>query len=252
MSLELASIRPRIEAAVKTFWSVRANGKGVLGGKTLDAFADIIKEVVKGCLPNAIICARGCVAEIPGFFRPHKSWDLIVIDEGNLIATIEFKSQVGSIGNNFNNRTEEVLGSSLDLQTAIEEKAFGLEANIFSGYIILVEDSPQSRANPSIKMRYFPVMEGFLANEGDRGVTYVPGLDGKYPKAKGISYIERYDMMCKRLVVKKMYSATAVITSKPEFGATGHYDHVSKETSIEAFLIKLAKHCEEIADIKMI
>lgn len=145
------------------------------------------------------------------------------------------------------------LGSSLDLQTAIEEKAFGLEANVFSGYIIVVEDSSASRANPRIKMKYFPVMEGFLADEGERGVTYVPKADGTYPNAKGISYIERYDMMCKRLMVKKMYTATAVITSpKPEVGVSRCYDHISKETSIEAFLIKLSKHCEGIADMKKI
>lgn len=253
MTFQVDSVRPKIEAAVETFWTVRAGGKGVLGGKTLDAFADIVKDVVKSSLANATVCSRGCIAEVPGFFRPHKSWDLLVIDEAKLIAAIEFKSQVGSIGNNFNNRTEEVLGSSLDLQTAIEEKAFGLEANVFSGYIIVVEDSSASRANPRIKMKYFPVMEGFLADEGERGVTYVPKADGTYPNAKGISYIERYDMMCKRLMMKKMYTATAVITSpKPEVGVSRCYDHISKETSIEAFLIKLSKHCEGIADMKKI
>lgn len=250
MPLVIESIQGLVEAAVRKFWKLRAGGTGVLGGKTLDAFADIIRTVVKTSLPDAVICSRGCVAEVPGFFRPHKSWDLIVIDDGKLVAAIEFKSQVGSIGNNFNNRTEEVLGSSLDLQTAIEEKALGLEANVFTGYIILVEDSPKSRATPKIKMKYFPVMEGFLANEAERGITYVRKLDGTYPKATGISYIDRYDMMCKRLVMKKMYSATAVITALPDPGAQEMYGHVSKETSIEAFLIKLTKHCEGIAEMK--
>ncbi len=41
-----------------------------------------------------------------------KKWDLLVV-EGCLIAAIEFKSQVGSFGNNYNNRTEEALGSQL-------------------------------------------------------------------------------------------------------------------------------------------
>ena len=30
----------------------------------------------------------------------------------HLVAAVEFKSQVGSIGNNFNNRTEEALGNA--------------------------------------------------------------------------------------------------------------------------------------------
>lgn len=93
-------------------------------------------------------------------------------------------------------------------------------------------------------------MEGFLANEEERGRAYVPNPDGSYPQAKGISYIERYDLMCKRLMMKKLYTATAVITSEPDAGLSGNYGHVSKETSIEAFFIKLAKHCEGIAEMK--
>jgi hypothetical protein len=53
---------------------------------------------------------------LPGFFRPTKEWDLLAIHDGKLLAVIEAKSQVGpSFGNNFNNRTEEAMGSALDL-----------------------------------------------------------------------------------------------------------------------------------------
>jgi hypothetical protein len=42
--------------------------------------------------------------ELPGYFRPTKEWDLLVILDGNLLASIEFKSQIGpSFGNNYNN-----------------------------------------------------------------------------------------------------------------------------------------------------
>ena len=55
----------------------------------------------------------------------HKDWDFLIISLANqLIAAIEFKSQVGSFGNNFNNRTEEALGSAVDLWTAFKEKGF--------------------------------------------------------------------------------------------------------------------------------
>ena len=57
--------------------------------------------------------------QLPGFFRPTKEWDLVVVKNGHLIAAIEAKSQVGpSFGNNFNNRTEEAMGSALDIWTA--------------------------------------------------------------------------------------------------------------------------------------
>jgi hypothetical protein len=34
--------------------------------------------------------------------------------KGSLVATVEVKSQVGSFGNNFNNRVEEAIGSATD------------------------------------------------------------------------------------------------------------------------------------------
>ncbi|WP_430626426.1 PaeR7I family type II restriction endonuclease [Sulfobacillus thermotolerans] len=55
--------------------------------------------------------------ELPGFYRPAKQWDLVVVRHHpsgvkRLVATIEVKSHVGSFSNNFNNRTEEAMGSS--------------------------------------------------------------------------------------------------------------------------------------------
>ena len=47
--------------------------------------------------------------EIPGWYRPEKKWDLLVVADNKLLAGIEFKSQVGSFGNNYNNRTEEAI-----------------------------------------------------------------------------------------------------------------------------------------------
>ncbi|TSK08816.1 MAG: restriction endonuclease [Geobacter sp.] len=251
MAIEIGWLREDVKAAVKDFWRVRAGGDGVLSGKTLDEFVNIIRCVVNEYgLPSASICNGRCNAEVPGFFRPHKSWDTLVIDDSNLVAALELKSQVGSIGNNFNNRTEEVLGSSLDLKTAIEEDAFGNNPNIFTGYIIVVEDSAESRAKPYIGMKHFPVMTGFLDDETQRDVTYKPLANGSYPRATGISYINRYDVMCKRLMLKGYYTAAAVITASKEDASTGEYGHVTVDTSIEAFMIKLANHCQNVAALK--
>lgn len=35
------------------------------------------------------------VLTLPGYFRPTKLWDLLVVQEGRLIAALEFKSHVG-------------------------------------------------------------------------------------------------------------------------------------------------------------
>lgn len=244
-------LKDEVRTAVSEFWALRDEGNGVLSGKTLDPFYSLIEKVViHSGLTNAEIHYGRMTSQLPGYFRPHKAWDAVVIDNGQLVAAIELKSQVGSIGNNFNNRSEEVLGSSIDLQTAIEELAFGENTDIFTGYLILVEKSKDSIKTPTIEMKYFPVMEGFLLNEEDRGTTYRPLPDGTYPKAKGISYLQRYDTLCKRLMLKKLYSAAAVIAAPNSDHKAGNYESLSHQTSVETFFLKLTKHCEVVASMK--
>jgi hypothetical protein len=49
----------------------------------------------------------------------------VLVHQRELIAAMEFKSQIGhSFGNNFNNRTEEALGSATDIWAANREGAF--------------------------------------------------------------------------------------------------------------------------------
>lgn len=237
-----------INDAVRNFWSVRSGGQGVLGGKTLDGFVEVIKEVILNSgITDVQIHTGKNTSQLPGYFRPHKSWDVVAISRGRLVAAIELKSQVGSIGNNFNNRTEEVLGSGIDLHTAIEERAFGDDAEIFTGYLILVEDSETSRSSTLINMNCFPVMSGFLADESIRETTYLPNELGKYPRIQGISYLERYDLLCKRLVLKNIYTATALVIANESQAETGQYRDFTPQTSINTFLTKLENHCRIIA-----
>lgn len=102
--------------AVDFFWRTKnkqlkrssdsSNRGAVVGGKQLDGFIDLLRDA---CLSVGVPPA--CIYDknnyIPGFFRSSKDWDFIVISpSGKLLVLIELKSQVGSYGNNFNNRTE--------------------------------------------------------------------------------------------------------------------------------------------------
>ena len=100
---------------------------GVTAGKNMDGFIALVIDIVKANgLEHAAIHQKRAVLTLPGYFRPAKLWDLLVTNEGRLIAAIELKSQVGpSFGNNFNNRTEEAIGTAHDLWTAYREGAFG-------------------------------------------------------------------------------------------------------------------------------
>jgi len=77
---------------------------------------------------------------------------LLVVKNGRLLAAIEAKSQVGpSFGNNFNNRTEEAIGSALDLWTAFREGAFNGGIQPFLGYFFMLEDLPGFKSSGKSK-----------------------------------------------------------------------------------------------------
>jgi hypothetical protein len=116
----LDEIDLRVKRAVKHFWENRQT-KNVRAGETLDEFSSLIRDLlIKAGIPSDSIF-RKTKEELPGFFRPTKRWDLVVVLDGQLFAALELKSQVGSFGNNFNNRTEEAVGSATDLWAAYRE-----------------------------------------------------------------------------------------------------------------------------------
>lgn len=158
---------------------------------------------------------------LPGYFRPTKLWDLLVINEGRLIAAIELKSQVGpSFGNNFNNRTEEAIGTAHDLWTAFREGAFGKHPRPFVGWLMMVEDAPESRAPVRDRSPHYPV----------------------FPEFQGASYLKRYDVLCQRLIQENLYGAASVIASPRTASATGAYSEISELTGLKTFVTTLAGH----------
>jgi hypothetical protein len=91
----------------------------VTGGAQMDGFIALLTRLaVEAGADRSHIFHKDSL-ELPGYFRPNKKWDFLIVVEGRLVAGLEAKSQVGpSFGNNFNNRTEEAMGSALDLWTA--------------------------------------------------------------------------------------------------------------------------------------
>ena len=137
--MNTAVYNKKLSSAIKFFWEIRNNQKSaqsdkglddnsnrgsVTGGKQLNGLLELLAQVAQDAgIPKECIYIKG--NQLPGYFRPTKDWDIVIVSPTQkLIAVIELKSQVGSFGNNFNNRTEEALGSALDLWTAFREKAF--------------------------------------------------------------------------------------------------------------------------------
>lgn len=237
MTIDLANYQATAREAVKAFWGNREQARqkqvdtgkadqgeraGVTAGKNMDGFLAMVMDVVRANgLDHADIHLQRRVLTLPGFFRPTKLWDLLVMNEGRLIAALEFKSQVGpSFGNNANNRAEEAIGTAHDFWTAYREGAFGEQPRPFVGWMILLEDAPKSRAPVRDASPHFRVFKEF----------------------EGASYAERYNILCRKLVQEQLYTAASTILSPRSAMDTGEYSEMSELTGLRTFVTGLAGH----------
>lgn len=237
MTLELADYERQAREAVMAFWGNREKAKqkqaeagtidqgeraGVTSGKNMDGFVTLIMDLVKANgLAHADIHRDRAVVTLPGYFRPTKLWDLLVIHQGRLVAAIELKSQVGpSFGNNFNNRTEEAIGTAHDFWTAYREGAFGKNPRPFVGWLMLVEDAPESRKPVRDSSVHFKVFQEF----------------------QGASYLKRYDILCQRLVQEQLYTTASLMASPRDARETGALSNLSDLTSLKTFVTSFAGH----------
>jgi len=237
MALDLVDYERKTREAVQAFWGNREAARqkqiesgradqgeraGVTAGKNMDGFIALILDLIQANgLAHADIHQERSVLTLPGFFRPTKRWDLLVIYKGELIAAIELKSQVGpSFGNNFNNRTEEAIGTAHDFWTAYREGAFGKQPRPFVGWLMLVEDAPESRCPVRDNSCHFPIFKEF----------------------KGASYLKRYDLLCRKLIQEQLYTTASVLASPRDAADSGAFSSLSRMTSLKTFVASLAGH----------
>lgn len=230
-------LHDRVRAAVRLFWQTRkrqADAQGlrtrkkdygsrsaVTGGKQIDGFIQLMADLLEESeLPPESINIGKKFAVLPGWFRPTKEWDLVALVDGVLLAVVEFKSQVGSFGNNFNNRTEEAIGSAADILTAYREGAFKGSPRPWTGYFMLLEDSPGSRSSVGVQEPHFPV----------------------FPEFCNSSYADRYRILCEKLVRERLYDAACLILSDSKAGLRGEYSEPSTEVGFRNFAASLTAH----------
>ncbi len=192
----------------------------------MDGFIALITRIItEAGMPEASV-HRNRKLELPGFFRPTKQWDLLVVAGGAVLAVIEAKSQVGpSFGNNFNNRTEEAIGSAVDLWTAYREGAFGKSPRPWLGYLFLLEDCAESR-------RAVKVSEPHLA---------------VFPEFRDASYAERYELLCRKLIRERHYEAAAFLTSPRPAAKAIRHDQPADDLSFARFAASLGAHVSAFA-----
>lgn len=237
MAIDLANYETKSRDAIKAFWGNREAARqkqieagktdqgeraGVTAGKNMNGFLSLVVDLVNANgLKDATILSSGRVLTLPGFFRPTKLWDIIVLQNKRLVAALEFKSQVGpSFGNNFNNRTEEAIGTAVDIWTAYREGAFGEQPRPFLGWLMLLEDAPSSRSPVADSSPHFPI----------------------FPEFKNASYAERYNILCKKLVQERLYTTASIILSQRAAVNSGQYIELSELTGLNTFVTTFAGH----------
>jgi hypothetical protein len=216
----------RFEQAVRSSWEVRTKQRqrqvdsgrvdagtrgAVTGGAHMDEMAAVMEEVfIDAGFPRQSV-SRSSAVELPGYFRPEKKWDLVVVHDGKLAAAIEFKSQSGSFGNNYNNRTEEAIGNAVDVWTAYREGLFG-EERPWLGYLFLLEEAPGSTKPVRNREPFFKVD----------------------PELKNASYKKRYEVLCRRLLRERLYDAACFVTASA--GPDSPIHEPAQDLSFDAFM----------------
>lgn len=229
----LAGLDRRVASAVQYYWSTRQKqgerqGHGddrdrglrsaVTGGGHLDGFANLIADLlVESGVPKEWLFGRQGNA-IPGYFRPNKEWDLVVVADGRLLASVELKSQAGpSYGNNFNNRAEEALGNATDLLAAYEKEILPSVRKPWMGYLLLLEEDDRSMRPVAVREPHFAVD----------------------PVFEGASYARRYQILCERLLREQLYDSACFLLSEKAAGLTGGYHEPHEELRFRGFAASL-------------
>jgi hypothetical protein len=232
----IENLRDELSEAIQLYWCTRKNQnikqgslgrkdsgarRAVTGGAQMDGIISIFKNVLqKVGIPETEIFIKKKL-ELPGFYRPTKEWDLLVISDDQLIIALEAKSQVGpSFGNNFNNRTEEALGSATDLWAAFEKGAFNRKVTPWLGYLFLLEDCEKSKRPVKSREPHFSV----------------------FPEFKNASYAKRYQLLCDKLIRERLYSSACFIMSDKENGEKGEYSEPDENLCFESLIRSMIGH----------
>jgi hypothetical protein len=228
------TLEARLRAAVQHFWKTRdtqARRQGstsgtkdagarsaVTGGAQMNGFINLARDLLcENGVPATDVHNRKLL-ELPGWYRPEKKWDLLVVTGNQLIAAVEFKSHVGpSFGNNYNNRTEEAIGGAADIWAAYREGAFQPSARPWLGYLMLVEEAKGSTSPVGARQPHFPV----------------------FPEFKNASYAKRYEILLTKLVRERLYDSACLLMTNAQDGPTGACREPSPELGLDSFVASL-------------
>lgn len=226
-------IEEMVSEAVLYFWKTRdsqfekqhnnsqadyGSRSAVTGGKQLDGFINLIRTCLMESGINKNDIFINSALELPGYFRPTKQWDLLIVSNNTLVAAMELKSQIGpSFGNNFNNRTEEAMGSAIDIWKAFEKGIFNHSQQPWLGYLMMLEYCENSINPVKVSEPHFKAFIEF----------------------QNASYLKRYELFCQKLVLERLYTKSCFITSSKAEVQKDNHSYPNNDLNFIKFLHSL-------------
>jgi hypothetical protein len=104
--------------------------------------------------------------------------------------------------------------------TAFREQAYLASPQPFLGYFFMLEDCEASNRPVSVKEPHFNV----------------------FPEFVGASYMRRYELFCRKLVLERHYTSSAFITSSSQDGLAGVFKIPADDLSVDRFARILVAH----------
>jgi type II restriction enzyme len=222
--------------ARREFWAIRqaqgdrqarsgrqdAGTRGtVTAGGHMDDFAQAIQGIFEAEGIRRDFVHVGFGLTIPGYFRPTKDWDIVVCNGPELGAVIELKSQVGSLGNNFNNRAEEVIGNAEDVRVAFAKGLLGTVPP-FVAFLAVIEDCHDVARPRRTRSRFFTTD----------------------PELKNTPYALRWERLLARLVREGLYDAACLL---PATRDDVERVQVGEEVGLDRFLDRLVTRARDLS-----
>lgn len=232
-----------VQKVIEQFWIQRDDvaqeqtDRGTQGvaptvtGRHMTAIQDFVRTLfLDAGLPDDAVLQRS--PSVPGYFRRSKSWDVVAVYKNSLVGAIELKSQVGSVGNNANNRIEEAIGNAVDLSTAHKiNQAFG-SIPPWTAFVMILEEtaSTHREIKPVRSLAQFPIDNEFIS----------------------ATYSKQYQIAISRFMSEKLYDAGWFVTTKrdPETGFISYEEPLATATakSLEAAIVGRVSYVRSILD----
>ena len=235
MPLVLPPFEDRLSKAVAHYWRTldaqkgkqkagtdHGNRSAVTGGKQMDGFCSLVEWLLlQNGLGEASIYVRSR-REIPGYFRPTKDWDMIVVHEGHLVAAVEFTSvRVAPHDKDVNVRMEETIILAANAWRAFREGICGMASpRPWLGWVMLFED------------RTFQLRSALPSR------THPDTVRELWVESCG----RRHEHVLRKFAQERLFDSAALIASMGKAGAQGAFVEPAADLTLKRSLASLMGH----------